>query len=452
MNIIVKTRLDTEENFEEKNPILFPGEIAISSNRTIAINNDDIKESQIKIGNGKSRWKDSASVILPEEIISKWEKIAKEATNSQLITLPDLNFAYTTINTDSKAVIEDIVGTVIFNQNYLLIKEDSEYNQLIFSGAELQDIKFDNDKQEIININQLVLQKNGDEAGRIYNLRDKQNSEEISFLKDSYKIIDSNVTELESNIGELSKSILDFENLLPPQPTDEQKDGDYFLKASGEWTKINFNFNLYGNNIKMSEDEDAKTIAEAIQEAASTGGNQLTIDDIANSSQNKNYVTTVISKSDTAIRYVTSVYIDKSSGVLFGAAYNDYAEARETNNIAAGRVVVENGDDTLSLSSDRLMLGGNIVSDTYGMLIGETDKAKTPIALCGRVLAYPLENKQEYYPGAPVCTGPNGTVSLMSKDEVLHYPECIIGYVSAIPNYEEWNGVKVNDRIWIKVV
>ena len=115
-------------------------------------------------------------------------------------------------------------------------------------------------------------------------------------------------------------------------------------------------------------------------------------------------------------------------------------------------MVVENGDDTLSVSTERLMLGGNIVSDTYGMLIGETDKAKTPIALCGRVLAYPFEDKEEYYPGAPVCTGPNGTVSLMSKDEVLHYPECIIGYVSAIPNYEEWNGKKVNGRIWIKVI
>ena len=86
------------------------------------------------------------------------------------------------------------------------------------------------------------------------------------------------------------------------------------------------------------------------------------------------------------------------------------------------------------------------------MLIGETNTAKTPIALCGRVLAYPNEDRSEYYAGAPVCTGPNGTVSIMSKDEVLHYPECIIGYVSAVPTYEEWNGKKVNGRIWVKVI
>ena len=134
-----------------------------------------------------------------------------------------------------------------------------------------------------------------------------------------------------------------------------------------------------------------------------------------------------------------------------GAAWNDYAECRITETFEPGRVVVENGDDTLSISTERLQLGGNIVSDTYGMLIGETDKARTPIAVCGRVLAYPYENREEYYPGAPVCTGPNGTVSIMSKDEVLHYPECIIGYVSAIPTYEIWNNKNVNGRVWIIV-
>ena len=154
----------------------------------------------------------------------------------------------------------------------------------------------------------------------------------------------------------------------------------------------------------------------------------------------------------TKVHYSNDVYLDAKNNVLIGAAYNDYAEARETKSVAAGRVVVENGDDTLSISTERLMLGGNIVSDTYGMLIGETDTAKTPIALCGRVLAYPNEDRSEYYAGAPVCTGPNGTVSIMSKDEVLHHPECIIGYVSAVPTYEEWNGKKVNGRIWVKVI
>jgi hypothetical protein len=41
----------------------------------------------------------------------------------------------------------------------------------------------------------------------------------------------------------------------------------------------------------------------------------------------------------------------------------------------------------------------------------------------------------------------------MTKDEVKEHPECVVGYVSAVPDYEEWGTgkVKVNGRIWIKV-
>ena len=114
----------------------------------------------------------------------------------------------------------------------------------------------------------------------------------------------------------------------------------------------------------------------------------------------------------------------------------------------------ENGDDTLSLADGRLIYGCSIVSDTFGFMIGETDKAHTPIAVSGRVLAYPYENREvfRYNIGCFVCSGPNGTVSLMNKEEVWNHPEAIIGQVSAVPDYEYWgNNVKVNGRVWIKV-
>lgn len=55
--------------------------------------------------------------------------------------------------------------------------------------------------------------------------------------------------------------------------------------------------------------------------------------------------------------------------------------------------------------------------------------------------------------GDAVCAGPNGTVSLMTREEIREYPERIIGTVSAVPAYEFWgeNNIKVNNRIWIKV-
>lgn len=140
---------------------------------------------------------------------------------------------------------------------------------------------------------------------------------------------------------------------------------------------------------------------------------------------------------------------------VYGAVWNDYAECRESNEfIDAGYVVKENGDDTLSLADGRLIYGCSIVSDTFGFMIGETDKAHTPIAVSGRVLAYPYENREVFRSniGCFVCSGPNGTVSLMDKEEVWNHPEAIIGQVSAVPDYEYWgNNVKVNGRVWIKV-
>ena len=137
-----------------------------------------------------------------------------------------------------------------------------------------------------------------------------------------------------------------------------------------------------------------------------------------------------------------------------GAAWNDFAEYRICNDdFIAGQVVCENGDDTLSISTERMQPAANIISDTFGFAIGETDIANCPIAVAGRVLAYPYENRNEYKPGDAVCAGPNGTVSKMTREEIKEYPDRIIGTVSAIPNYDTWGekNVQVNNRIWIKI-
>jgi len=85
--------------------------------------------------------------------------------------------------------------------------------------------------------------------------------------------------------------------------------------------------------------------------------------------------------------------------------------------------------------------------------MGETEQAKTPIAVAGRVLVYPYRDRNEYHAGMTVCSAPNGTVDFMTRDEIRDYPDCIVGIVSEIPNYEEWgtNNVKVDGRIWVRV-
>lgn len=150
--------------------------------------------------------------------------------------------------------------------------------------------------------------------------------------------------------------------------------------------------------------------------------------------------------------YATYVY----GTSVYGAVWNDYAEFRICNeDFKPGQVVSENGDDTLSIANERLQRGCSIVSDTFGFAIGETDEAKCPIAVSGRVLAYGYESREEFkkHIGWPVCSGPNGTVSIMTEEEEQKYPSRIIGTISAVPDYETWGtgNVEVNNRIWIKI-
>ena len=139
-----------------------------------------------------------------------------------------------------------------------------------------------------------------------------------------------------------------------------------------------------------------------------------------------------------------------------GAVWNDYAECRESDCDEPGYVLSENGDDTLSKSAERLAPFAGVSSDTWGFSQGETEKAKTHIAVAGRVLVYPYQDRNNYKPGDCVCAAPGGTVDIMTREEVINWPDRIVGTVSCVPDYEEWGAgdreaAKVNGRIWIKV-
>lgn len=147
---------------------------------------------------------------------------------------------------------------------------------------------------------------------------------------------------------------------------------------------------------------------------------------------------------------------------IYGAVYNDYAEMRnvpeaqiESNPLRPGTCVCEVGDGTMVATTERLQRGCKIISDTFGFNIGETEDCKTPIAVSGRALVYldqDRENARNYI-GWPVCSGPDGTVSIMTEEEEEKYPSRIVGTISEIPDYEKWgsSNVEVNGRIWIYV-
>ena len=153
-------------------------------------------------------------------------------------------------------------------------------------------------------------------------------------------------------------------------------------------------------------------------------------------------------------------YFDKA----YGAVWNDFAEFRRSNINEPGRVIIPFNDGIARISTERLQSGGRIISDTFGFSVGASDTAKTPIGVSGRVLAYPYQNKENYHIGDAVCTAPNGTVDIMTREEIIRYPERIIGIVNEIPSYEFWESslecpggeptttqIKVNGRIWIDI-
>lgn len=166
----------------------------------------------------------------------------------------------------------------------------------------------------------------------------------------------------------------------------------------------------------------------------------------------KIYLLGIKSASDTGMYYNSNVYAQNN--VLYGAAWNDYAEYRESYEMEPGRVVLELGNGRLVLSRERLAPGGAVISDTYGFIIGKGNpRCSTPIAVAGRVLVYTDADRRTFAAGDAVCSGENGTVSKMTREEIKEYPERIIGIVSEVPEYETWgaNDIKVNGRIWIRL-
>ena len=145
---------------------------------------------------------------------------------------------------------------------------------------------------------------------------------------------------------------------------------------------------------------------------------------------------------------------------VIGGWWNDYAEQREIKPVddellLPGTVVGENGDDTLSITSFRMQPGAKVLTDTFGMCIGERTLFTRPIAVAGRVLVRTLEprNMFKLHTGEAVCAAQDGTVSLMTRKEIQDYPDRILGYVVSVPDYLYWGKAQtpVDGRIWISL-
>ena len=139
---------------------------------------------------------------------------------------------------------------------------------------------------------------------------------------------------------------------------------------------------------------------------------------------------------------------------LYGAVWNDYAEFRSQNEtIKPGYITYCDDDGKLKKTVKRLQKYEGVVSDTFGFAIGETDDCKTPLAVSGRALVYCDPEEEHFHSGDCVCAGPNGLAYRMTREEIIEFPDRIVGVVSEIPAYETWGtgNVEVNGRIWIRI-
>ena len=258
--------------------------------------------------------------------------------------------------------------------------------------------------------------------------------------------------------------------------------------ASGTW-RINITGNAATSNTATTSRNSNWLNTNSTLQYGASGLNYFNISGTAGSAANANqtptadwyhiirmnhansngYYTDIASCFHNNNMYMKRVAAGSSSGWLHiwvegnsvtSAVWNDYAECRESDCEEFGYVLMEVGDDSLTKTTERLSHFAGVSSDTWGFSQGETDKAKTPIAVAGRVLVYTYQDRNNYKPGDCVCAAPGGTVDIMTREEIKEYPDRIVGTVSCIPDYEEWGGgeiadrkpVKVNNRIWIKVV
>lgn len=205
---------------------------------------------------------------------------------------------------------------------------------------------------------------------------------------------------------------------------------------------LNFVFVDKNNNI-VDENGEQTTIANNIAVKS------ISDSDLSSTDTTKYYLTTQSIDNEDLYKFdiTNGVYIS-ANGVLNGGAWNDYAERRICKQGKAGQVVCENGDGTLSPSSKILQALPYVISDTAGMIIGEETKDTKPLAVCGRVLVYV---NCEVKVGDVLCADEGGYATVMTRKEVMFYPDRILGTVCEVPTYDTWNDVNVDSRVWVKI-
>lgn len=238
-------------------------------------------------------------------------------------------------------------------------------------------------------------------------------------------------------------------------------------KAAADASGVNFRTG-YGNALTLAssvlslKSPDGTTLSTVLISTADT------LQKITDNGATTNKAISITNTADATSTTTGALIVSGGIGVggtinatkVIGAWWNDYAEFREIKIqrdeiVEPGSVVAENGDDSLSLTYLRMQPGAKIITDTFGMCIGENNIFSQPIAVAGRVLVHTYEPRDMFklHIGEAVCAAPGGTISLMTRKEIQEYPDRILGFIVGVPEYLYWGKgqIPVNDRIWISL-
>lgn len=259
-----------------------------------------------------------------------------------------------------------------------------------------------------------------------------------------------------SGIEQNESKILQISDTTNAEEAAYSTSGISFTK-SGETAELGYSIKSNGDSVFTFTNNPIITgVADPIDGSdvvTKSYADSLAGDPQVDISSSKLYVVGVTSDSSSQQRLNTQSDVYIENGVLKGAGWNDYAEYRSADTVEPGKCIVETSSGKMTLSTERLQAGAEIISDTFGFAIGEDNDYSAPVAVSGRVLAYPYDELDIFTLGAPVCSAPDGKISVMTREEAQKYPERILGTVSEIPNYKVWgkNNIEVNNRIWIRV-
>ena len=142
-------------------------------------------------------------------------------------------------------------------------------------------------------------------------------------------------------------------------------------------------------------------------------------------------------------------------GVVKNAVWNDIADLLpidEKIEVEYGKVYVRTVDGQTRKSASYNEAGVlGLASDTYGFGLGEKEDwegTQLPVAIGGFVLAHVIA---EYAPGTPLCADIDGNLVEMRIQDKRDFPERIVATYYKPEPADDWNGVVVNGRHWVKV-